>query len=211
MRFLCKTNNAQSITANITLVVMLLLFLLSCGKEKTEVVEVVFDPETTYTMKATDITELISDSGVIRYKIIAKEWYVYDKAEEPYWLFPKGAYLERFDSLFNKDASIKADTIYRYVKKDLWELIGNVKVLSLKGEKFDTDHLFWDQKAGRFYSDEYIRVEREDKIITGIGFESNQDMTKYNVFDSQAILPVNEMASDTTTEVADSTLVLPVD
>lgn len=201
----------KSITTIFQIVVMLVLFITSCGKEKAEVVEVVFDPENTYTMKATNVTDLVSDSGVIRYKIIADEWYVYDKSAEPYWYFPEGFYLERFDSLFNKDASIKADTVYRYYKKELWELIGNVKVVSLKGEKFDTEHLFWDQKTEKVYSDKYIRIEKEDKIITGIGFESNQDMTKYDVFNSQGVFPVSEAAPDTTIAVADSAIHQPVD
>ncbi len=212
MRFLSKTNHNMSITTIFSIVVMLVLLFASCGKEKTDIVEVAFDPETTYTMKATDVIELISDSGVIRYKMTAKEWYIYDKAEEPYWCFPKGAHMERFDSLFNKDMSIEADTIYRYVKKDLWELKGNVEVMNQNGDKFNTDLLFFDQKADRVYSDKFIRVEEKDKIFTGIGFESNMNMTKYNVFNSQATLHVKDTPSDTTANHSnDSSAVLPIE
>lgn len=208
MRFLCRMSAViKSITTTLLVVVMLVLLITSCKKENTEVVEVAFDPETTYTMKTTDIVELVSDSGIIRYKMTADEWYIYEKAQEPYYYFPKGAYVERFDTLFNKDMSVEADTVYYFYKKELWELIGNVKIVSLKGEKFDTEHLFWDQKTEKIYSDEYIRIEEEDKIITGIGFESNQNMTKYNVFNSQAILPVEETEADTIPPSTDSTLV----
>ncbi|MDD3063327.1 MAG: LPS export ABC transporter periplasmic protein LptC [Massilibacteroides sp.] len=192
MRFLSITGDKISITTVFLMVVMLVLFLLSCEKEKAEVIEVAFNPDSTYTMRTTDVSELVSDSGVVRYRIIAKEWLVYDKASEPYWLFPKGGYVEKFDSLLNKDASIKADTAYYYYKKELWKLIGNVEVSNLKGEHFETELLFWDQKKERVYSDKYIRIEQEDKIITGIGFESNQDMTKYDVFNSQGVFPVKE-------------------
>lgn len=211
MRFLSKTNHKSSITTTFCVVVMLVLLVASCGKEKTDVVEVAFDPENTYTMKTTDITELISESGIIRYKIIAEEWYSYDKAEEPYWLLPKGGYLERFDSLLNKDASIKADTVFYYTKKGLWKLVGNVEYLSLQGEKFNTEQLFMDEKADKAYSDKYIRVEQEDKIITGIGFESNMSMTKYNVFNSQGSFPVKDTQPDTTTTAADSIPISPLE
>ncbi len=212
MRFLCKTNHIKGITTTFNVVVMLVLLLASCGNEKAEVIEVAFDPETTYTMKATDITELISDSGVIRYKVIAEEWYVYDKAAEPYYLFPKGGYLERFDSLLNKDASIEADTVYFYTKKELWELVGNVEYLSLKGEKFNTEQLFMNQKEDRVYSDKYIRIEQADKIITGIGFESNMSMTKYEVFNSQGSFPMKDtQPADTVATSADSIAVLPLE
>ena len=211
MRFLCKTNHTKSITTTLSVVVMLVLLMASCGKEKTDIVEVAFDPENTYTMKAMDVTELISDSGIIRYKAKAKEWLSYDKAAEPYYLFPKGAYVERFDSLLNKDASIEADTAYYYPKKDLWKLVGNVEYLSLKGEKFNTELLFMNQKEDRVYSDKYIRIEQADKIITGIGFESNMRMTRYEVFNSQGSFPVKDTQPDSTTTPADSLTVLPLE
>lgn len=212
MRFLSKTNDSYSITATCFLVAVMLVFLLlSCGKEKTEIVEVAFDAETTYTMRTSDVVELISDSGIIRYKLIADEWYVYEKATEPFWLFPEGFYVEQFDSLYNKDASVKADTAYHYYKKELWELIGNVKVTSLKGEDFETEHLFWDRKSEKIYSDKYIRIETDDKIITGIGFESNQTMTKYDVFNSQGVFPVRETNNDTAVIAADSVIIQPAE
>ena len=68
----------------------------------------------------------------------------------------------------------------------------------------------YDEKKEKVYSDKYIRIQEEDKIITGIGFESNQDMTKYKIFDSQGEIPINEsVASDSTqkTVSADSVLV----
>ena len=40
------------------------------------------------------------------------------KKNPPYWAFEKGVYLEKFDSLFHIDASIKADTAYYYEKKE---------------------------------------------------------------------------------------------
>jgi LPS export ABC transporter protein LptC len=208
MRFLCKTNeNSQSITTIFLVVVMLLLFIVSCGKEKTEVVHIAFDPESTYTMKTTNVTELISDSGLIRYRIKAAEWYFYDKAAEPYWIFPKGFYVEKFDSLLNKEGSLKADTAYYYYKKELWELIGAVRINSLKGEQFDTEHLFFNQKTEKVYSDQYIRIEQADKIITGIGFESNMEMTKYDVFNSQGVFPLKETTNDTIQAASDSLIV----
>lgn len=188
----------MGITTTFGVVVMLLLFLASCSKEVKEVVEVEFDANKTYTMKATDVASLISDSGITRYRLNAKEWLVYGKAEDPYWYFPKGIYVEKFDTLFQTEASIKADTAFYYDKRGLWELIGNVEVESLQGENFETTQLFWDQKQEKVYSDKYVRIEQADKIITGIGFESNQNMTQYKIFNSQGIFPVNEAPADST-------------
>ena len=96
----------SGITATLGVVVMLLLLTQACSGEHKEVVEVTFDPETTYTMKTTGVISLISDSGVTRYRANAKEWLVYGKAKEPYWYFPKGIYVEKFDSLFHAEGAV---------------------------------------------------------------------------------------------------------
>ena len=191
-RFLCKTNK-YGITTTFAVVVMLLLFMASCGKENKEVVEVTFDPENTYTLRTTDVSSLISDSGITRYRMNAKEWLVFGKAKEPYSYFPQGVYVEKFDSLFNVEAS----AAYYWDKKGLYKLIGHVSILSQEGKKLDTSILYFDQKEDQIYTDEYFELEEGDKIITGIGFKSNQNMTKYKIFNSQGTFPVSDTARDT--------------
>lgn len=187
------------------IVVMLVLFVsASCGGDKKEIVKVVFNPDSSYTMRSTDVSTLISDSGITRYKLVTKEWLVFDKAAEPYWYFPQGIYVEKFDTLFRTEASLRADTAYNYKKKELLKFVGNVKVESLEGKKFDTSILYWDQKNAKFYSDQYIRIEEEDKIITGVGFESNQDMTQYKIFNSAGQFPLNDSPPDSTATVSDT-------
>lgn len=109
--------------------------------------------------------------------------------------------MEKFDTLFNIEASLKADTAYNYEKKGLWKLIGNVRVENLEGKKFETSLLFWDQKEEKVYSDKYIRIQEDDKIITGIGFESNQNMTQYKIFNSQGVFPVSESVTTDSTQI----------
>lgn len=199
MRFI-RVTDILSITTIPMVVVMLLLFTVACSKEVKEVVDATYDPEKSYTMKATQVNTLISDSGITRYRIEAAEWIVFGKAKEPYWYFPEGIYVEKFDTLFHSEASIKADTAYYFDKKGLWHLIGNVEVESLQGEQFDTSELFWDQKKEKVYSDKYIRIQQKEQIITGVGFESNQNMTRYKIFNSQGEFPVEDTpksASDT--------------
>lgn len=53
--------------------------------------------------------------------------------------------MEQFDSIFNVEASIKADTAYYYDKERLWKLIGNVDIQNRKGERFNTELLYWNE------------------------------------------------------------------
>lgn len=192
------------ITAAFYAAVMFVLFPACSGKDK-DLAEAITERDSLPSMKSLGVTTFISDSGITRYKIIAEEWCIFDKKEPPYWAFEKGVYLEKFDSLFRIDASIKADTAYYYEKKKLWELRTNVSIRNLKGDKFDTELLFWDEKKEEIYSDKYIRIEQEDKTITGYGFESNQELTEYTIKNTTGIFTVENNASNTNNVVKDST------
>ena len=87
----------------------------------------------------------------------------------------------------------------------MWELKGNVQIHSQRGDKFQTDLLFWDEKKERVYSDKFIQIEQEDKIIKGYGFESNQDLTEYEIKNTTGIFTVEDTAPTTPSQPVDST------
>ena len=183
-----------SITIVLGAMVMLLLFS-SCSGKKKELGDAITERDSMAVMDPRGVTTLVSDSGVTRYRINTEEWLVFDRKNPPYWAFEKGVYLEKFDSIFQVEASIKADTAYFFNKEELWKLMGNVHIQNLKGEQFDTELLYWDQRAQRIYSDEFIRIEQPDRIITGHGFESNQQMTVYTIRKPEGIFYVDEEAA----------------
>lgn len=180
-----------SITIALAAMVMLLLFSSCSGRNK-EMGEAITERDSLPVMDTKGVTTLISDSGVTRYRINTEEWLVFDRKKPPYWAFEKGIYLEKFDSLFQIEASIEADTAYFYNKEELWKLVGNVHIQNLKGEKFDTELLYWDQRKQKVYSDKFIRIEQPDRIITGRGFDSNQQMTVYTIHQPEGIFYVDE-------------------
>ena len=167
-----------NITVAFCATVMFVLFP-GCSKSGKNLADAVEERDSLPSMTSLGVTTLISDSGITRYKIITEEWSIFDKKEPPYWAFEKGVYLEKFDTLLHIDASIKADTAYYYDRKKLWELKGNVQIRSQRGDKFETAQMFWDEKKKTVYSDKFIKIEQEDKTITGYGFESNQELTEY--------------------------------
>lgn len=184
---------SHHITAAVLAAVMCVLFPACSGNNK-NLADAIAENDTLPSMTSLGVTTLVSDSGITRYKIVTEEWVIFDKKNPPYWAFEKGVYLEKFDTLFHIDASIKADTAYYYEKKKLWELKGNVQIRSQRGDKFETQLLFWDEKKEKVYSDKYIRIEQNDKTITGYGFESNQELTEYEIKNSTGIFTVEDKA-----------------
>lgn len=166
--------------------------LSSCDDEKKEVIHVDADPEKTPTMKTTDVATLISDSGITRYKITAPLWLAFEEAKEPKWTFPKGLHLDQYDLRLKPQASVECDSAIFYKGRQLWQLDGYVNIHNTLGDKFLTSRLYWDQRQQKIYGDSFIHIERDGKIIEGYGFESNENMTNYNVKKVSGIFPAEK-------------------
>ncbi len=150
------------------------------------------DPKKMPSMSTVNVATLISDSGITQYKIVSPLWNVYDEVDTPYWNFPKGIYLQKFDRQFNVIASVAADSAKFFRLQNLWKLDGNVELKKEPGELFLTQQLFWDQRRNRLYSDSFIHIETPDRMLEGHGFESNDRLTKYSIRRPTGIFPVSE-------------------
>jgi len=160
--------------------------------EKQEKVDAITDRSNTPSLRATEIITVISDSGITRYRLKTPEWLIFDQAEVPYWEFPKGIRLEKFDSRLNIDSELESNYAIYYEKKRLWDLRDSIKAVNAEGEQFECDQLFWDENTERVYSDSRIKITQKSKIIEGIGFESNQAMTQYTIQNPTGIFPITE-------------------
>jgi Protein of unknown function (DUF1239). len=175
------------------MVVVMLFLVISCeGGGKIQQIDAITDRATMPKLKANDVITVVSDSGVTRYRISTPEWNIYDRAEKPYWDFPQGIHLEKFDENLNIDANIHSKYA-KYLENDqLWELRDSVRMINLEGELFETEQVFWNEKTQKVYSDVEVRITQTTRIINAIGFESNQQMTKYVLRETTGIFPVEE-------------------
>jgi len=171
---------------------LLLVMGVSCKDSATTMVNHATDPEVVPTMSTTDVQTVISDSGHTRYRIEAKLWNMYEEAREPHWTFPKGVTCEELDDKFNTMSTIKCDSAYFNKGKSLWTLTGNVRMTTSTGDVVLTDELMWDQHAHKLYSDAFIHIEKQGRIIEGYGYESNEQLTTYQLRQVEAIFPIDE-------------------
>ncbi len=148
----------------------------------------------TPTMATLDVQTFISDSGYTRYHLSTPVWYVYDDTSEPYWRFPEGLELEQFDDFLRPVSTVVCDSAIYFSRKRLWQLDGNVVMVSTDGDSFLTEQLFWEQETRRIRSDSFIHIVRSDRILEGYGFESDQAMADYLIYHPTAILPVERPA-----------------
>lgn len=168
----------------------------ACSGERKNIVDIVLNPETTPTMVTRDVETLISDSGIIRYRITTPIWEMYEEAEEPFWRFPQHLHLEQFNAMGVKDAFIDCDSAHFFRPTQIWRLDGHITISNLAGDKFRTNQIFWNQRDRTVYSDSFIQVERPDRIIEGYGFRSNDRLTDYTLYKVAGIFPVEGLRSD---------------
>lgn len=142
-------------------------------------------------MTTHNVATLISDSGITQYKIVAPVWYVFDEADPPFWNFPQGLYLEKYDPRFRVVATVAADSARYYKLSRLWELTGNVEMTKVPGALFQSQRFFWDQQLHKIYSDTFIHIENPTHVLEGTGFESNENLTVYRILKPTGIFPVN--------------------
>lgn len=143
------------------------------------------DRDSVSMMVSYGVNTLISDSGVMRYRIVAEEWEVNTVRHPSRWIFHKGIFLEQFDEAFHIEAFVQADTAYYYDQERLWELRGRVRVRTTDGLRFASEELFWDQQKHEFYSNMFSHLITPEREMQGSYFRSDEQMTKYSVTNSK--------------------------
>ena len=150
------------------------------------------DPDKVPTMTTSDVQTVISDSGHTRYRIAAPLWNMFEEAKQPHWTFPQGVTCEELDHNYQTTSTLKCDSAYFDKQKNLWTLTGNVRITNPAGDVVLTDELMWDQHQHKMYSDAFIHIEKQGRIIEGYGYESNERLTTYKLRQVEAIFPIDE-------------------
>lgn len=172
-------------------ILLLLIGMSGCREERKIDVASKINPARMATMTTKNVATFISDSGVVQYKVVAPLWQVFEERDTPYWSFPKGLYLQKYDRMFHVVATVAADSAKFYSNQKLWRLDGHVELTKVPKDLFQTEQLFWDQRARKIYSDSFIHIETQTHVLEGLGFESDENLTAYRVIKPQGIFPVN--------------------
>lgn len=178
------------------LIATALLAAPSCQRQHAHMAPAVEGRDSLPFLTAHGISNLISDSGVISYKIVAEDWYIYTQPQQD-WVFPKGLFLEKFDTTFHVNFYLQSDTAYCHNNR-IWELRGRVVVLNHDGDLFETEELFWDMDMHEMWNTVYMCITKPktNQQLKGYHFRSNEQMTKYSINNSAGYTPMNDKKED---------------
>lgn len=169
-----------------------LVMIAACTRERKIDVAASLNPARMPSMTTKNVNTLISDSGVIQYKVVSPLWEIYNEADTPYWRFPEGLYLQKYDPYFQVIATVAADSAIYFTSQRLWKLEGHVEMTKVPKDLFLSERIFWDQRRQEIYSDTFIHIENATHVLEGTGFVSNDRLTKYRILNPEGIFPVNE-------------------
>lgn len=171
----------DKIRHTIGIALMTLILATAACKEEDKLGKTNINPKGLPTLSSRNVATVISDSGYTKYKVVTPLWNVYNEVDTPYWEFPEGVYLRQLDHNLKVISTVAADSAVYIPMKKIWQLYGSVEIDQKDKAFFFSPRIFFDDRNKKIYSDTFIHIKTSTQILEGIGFESNQNMTKYRV------------------------------
>ena len=155
--------------------------MVSCSEEREHTAPAIHDRDSVPVMTTYGVNTLISDSGVIKYRIVTERWEINENRKPSRWTFNKGILLTQFDLKKHVVGYIQCDSAVYFDKDRRWELRGRVRILTAQGLNFYSNELYWDERNHEMWSYSYSHLKTPDKELQGNWFRSDEQMTNYEI------------------------------
>ncbi len=175
----------------ITLVVT--TFVISC---KDEVQEQPLDLTTVPLQSVENMKALQTKNGILQMRMEAPLLQRFENDKESYELFPNGFFVYAYNEEGLLETQIESDlakhTTAAKGKQEVWEAFGNVVITNfIKGERMETDTLYWDREQGKIHTHCLVKMYSPDGFMQGYGMESDEMARNAQIgrpFDSYGII-----------------------
>lgn len=157
------------------------LVLAACQNQVEHTAPAIYAKDSVAMMTSYGVNTLISDSGVIKYRIVTERWEVNTNRNPSRWIFDKGILLEQFDEKFHINSYIQCDTAYYFDQQRVWKLYGRVRILTKDGLRFTSEQLTWDENKHELSSNVFSKLVTPERTLQGSHFWSDEKMTRYFV------------------------------
>ena len=161
-----------------------ILFLWSCisacENDLTEVQTVISADQVAIEI-GEEVEVIYSDSGRIQMKVIAPLLHRHLDKREPKRTFPKGLEVYFIGKDQKVESWLKGKHAIEYEKKQETVIRDSVVLFNVNGEKLETDHLVWNQKTGKIYTEQLVKMTTIDKQIWGYGFEADREFKQWSI------------------------------
>ena len=167
--------------------------LFSCRQPE----NVTFDFEQTPVQVVHDMQILQTDKGEAEMRMQAplmqRYEYVKDSVQQSYELYTDGFFVFAYTENGELETTITANQAKHVTTRgnESWSAFGDVVVINhLKGERMETDTIYWNKEEKQIYTDCYVRLSSDSGLMQGFGMTSD-DRARNSVilrpFDSYAV------------------------
>lgn len=144
------------------------------------------------TQQSENTVVINSVNGQLSYRMTAPLLERYEYASEPYTEYRRGIDVIMYnDSTGVVESTLRANYAIYMEVQDLWEAKGNVVATNAKGEKLETEQLFWNRKEKRVYSNVDSKVTQGGDVVIGDGFESDEAFEEFEVRNARGKVSVD--------------------
>ena len=182
-----------------------IISFVACSEQHEHIAPAVNPEDSASVMTSYGVNTLISDSGVIKYRIVTERWDVNTVRQPSRWEFMKGIFFEQFDEQFHVQGYIQADTAWYYDQMRLWKLRGRVNLRNVNGLIYTSEELYWDGIRHEFYSTVFSRVVTPERTMEGTYFRSDEKMEHYIVSNSKGSFIASDFDPEPVEQPVDTT------
>lgn len=172
------------------LLTMMLFVLVSCENDLAKVKLITLKDDSPNEI-INNVEVLYTEHAQLEAKLLSPELNRYE-SDSPYVIMPKGLQIFFYNDSLVMESKLTANYGIYLEKEERMEAKNNVVVVNAKGEKLNTEHLIWDEKNEKIYSDVFVKITTAEEIIYGDGFESNQNFTQYKIFNIKGTINIEK-------------------
>lgn len=154
-----------------------IVLLFSCKEPES----VAFDFEHVPVQEVHDMSILQTDKGEATMRMHAplmQRFNFYkDSLQQSYELYTDGFFVDAYTENGQLETTITAEQAKHVTTqgRESWSAFGNVVIINhIKGEKMETDTIYWNRAEKQIYTDCYVRLTSDSGLMQGYGMTSDE-------------------------------------
>lgn len=167
-------------------------FFIGCEQEPVDISRLIGRADA-HTEEATEVEILYSDSAQLKVRTTGPVMLRHVERNEGQQEFPDGVKIEFFGPDQQLESILTAKYGLRQETQGLSVVRDSVVWISTKGERLETEELFWDEYKSRIYTKRFVTITRPEEIIYGYGFEANQDLSWSRILATTGRIKVKQL------------------
>lgn len=176
-----------------SIAILIAVFLIAgCSRTEEEKQYLKNIQDTGPVREAFNVRFLFSEQAVLQAELEAPHALEIKEEEEDIRVFDQGMHLIFYTPEGEKKSDMTSDNAKfrnQFKEAEIW---GNVVMVNEKGDKMETERLFWDKLEDRLYTPEFVKIRTESEIIFGDSMVSNTDFTDYRIYNIRGAISLKD-------------------